>query len=143
MTRLPGTMYLIDTSAAARMVKHDSVLETIEALIDDGVAATCLTLDLEAGFSARPGDVEHVLVTRAASLVQLPITADVEARARRTMSLLARRGLHRSAGVFDVMTAAVAEHHRAIVLHYDADFEHIASVTGQQQRWVAPRGSVD
>jgi hypothetical protein len=39
-----------------------------------------------------------------------------------------------------LLTAAVAEHHAAIVLHYDADFEHIAAVTGQEQRWVVPRG---
>jgi predicted nucleic acid-binding protein len=36
----------------------------------------------------------------------------------------------------------VAEHHGAVVLHYDADFEHIAATTGQQQRWIVPRGTV-
>ena len=39
-------------------------------------------------------------------------------------------------------TAAVAEHHGAAILHYDADFEHIAAVTGQPQTWIAPRGSL-
>jgi hypothetical protein len=28
------------------------------------------------------------------------------------------------------------------VLHYDADFEHIAAVTGQPQAWIAPRGDL-
>jgi len=28
------------------------------------------------------------------------------------------------------------------VLHYDADFELIAEVTGQPVEWVVPRGSV-
>jgi hypothetical protein len=36
----------------------------------------------------------------------------------------------------------VAEHHGAVVLHYDADFEHIAATTGQPHAWVAPRGSL-
>jgi predicted nucleic acid-binding protein len=36
----------------------------------------------------------------------------------------------------------VAEHHGAVVLHYDADFEHIAAVTGQPHTWVAPRGGL-
>ncbi len=40
------------------------------------------------------------------------------------------------------LTAAIAEHHGAIVLHYDADFEHIAATTGQPHLWVVPRGSV-
>jgi hypothetical protein len=29
------------------------------------------------------------------------------------------------------------------VLHYDADFELIASITGQPTDWVVPRGSID
>jgi hypothetical protein len=37
----------------------------------------------------------------------------------------------------------VAELAGATVLHYDHDFEVIASVTGQAQEWVVPRGSVD
>jgi hypothetical protein len=56
---------------------------------------------------------------------------------------MAERGLHRAAGAMDLLTAAIAEQHRATMLHYDADFEHIASVTGQQHRWVVPRGSID
>jgi predicted nucleic acid-binding protein len=42
-----------------------------------------------------------------------------------------------------LITAAVAEYHDAIVLHYDADFEQISAATGQAQVWVAPRGSLD
>lgn len=29
-----------------------------------------------------------------------------------------------------------------VVLHYDADFERIAAVTGQPNEWVVPRGTV-
>jgi hypothetical protein len=29
------------------------------------------------------------------------------------------------------------------VLHYDGDFDLIASVTGQQCEWLAPAGSID
>jgi predicted nucleic acid-binding protein len=56
--------------------------------------------------------------------------------------MLARRSQHRAAGVVDLLTAAIAEHHAAVMLHYDSDFEHIAAVTGQEQRWVVPRGTV-
>jgi hypothetical protein len=41
----------------------------------------------------------------------------------------------------DLLTAAAAEHYRASVLHYDADFDHIAAVTGQTVDWIVPRGS--
>lgn len=143
MTALPGTLYLIDTSAAARMAAYPLVRAMIESLIDDGVAATCITVDLEAGYSARdPAAVARTMKLRAEYMHVLPMTEPVADRARAVQVLLATRGLHRAAGAFDLLTAAVAEHHRATVLHYDADFEHIASVTGQQHRWVAPRGSL-
>jgi predicted nucleic acid-binding protein len=38
--------------------------------------------------------------------------------------------------------AAVAERHGLTVLHYDADFDHVALVTGQGVQWIVPRGSV-
>lgn len=55
--------------------------------------------------------------------------------------MLARRSRHRAAGVVDLRTAAIAEQYAATVLHHDTDFDHIAAVTGQQVRWVVPRGS--
>jgi len=140
---MPGTLYLIDTSAAARMSVNLHVRALVEGLIDDRVGATCITLDLEAGYSARPNEVAHVLKSRAEHLVRLDITEQAAERAREVQILMASRGLHRAAGAFDLLTAAIAEQHRATVLHYDADFEHIASVTGQQQRWVAPRGTIN
>ncbi len=41
------------------------------------------------------------------------------------------------------MVAAAAERAELTVLHYDADFDLIATVTGQEMEWVTPRGSVD
>jgi hypothetical protein len=36
----------------------------------------------------------------------------------------------------------VAEHHGAVILHYDADFDHIAATTGQPHTWIVPRGTL-
>jgi predicted nucleic acid-binding protein len=38
--------------------------------------------------------------------------------------------------------AACAERADLAVLHYDADFERIAELTGQAEQWVVPRGTV-
>jgi hypothetical protein len=38
---------------------------------------------------------------------------------------------------------AAAEARNLSVLHYDADFDRIAAVTGQPCRWVVPAGFVD
>jgi predicted nucleic acid-binding protein len=142
VTLLPGTRYLIDTSALAR-TRHPDVAEFVRELIDDGVACTCATVDLEVGYSARnPDHLKRIRVGRAELFITLPLTQQTAVRAAAVQQLLAERGLHRAAGAMDLLTAAVAEEHRAVLLHYDADFEHIAAVTGQRQQWIVARGSL-
>jgi predicted nucleic acid-binding protein len=43
----------------------------------------------------------------------------------------------------DLLIAAVAEAASLTVLHSDADFDHIAAVTGQPTQWIVERGSID
>ncbi len=43
----------------------------------------------------------------------------------------------------DLLIAAAGEENGLVVLHYDADFDRIASVSGQSCEWVVPSGSVD
>ena len=138
----PGQLYLIDTSAQARF-QHPAVNKVIAGLLVDRAAATCITVDLEAGYSGRDLAEVRVIAERRKSLyVVLPITEGIADRARDVQVRMAARGHHRAAGMIDLITAAVAEQHGAVILHYDADFEHIASVTGQAQAWIAPRGSL-
>ena len=116
----------------------------IAGLIVDRAAATCLTLDLRAGYSGRnQADLKAIAARRKSQYIALPITELVAQRARDVQLRMAARGKHRSAQALNVITAAVAEQHGAVILHYDADFEHIAAVTGQPHLWVAPRGSLD
>jgi predicted nucleic acid-binding protein len=139
----PGQLYLIDTSAHARS-DHPSVRTVIAGLIADRVAASCVPVDLEAGYSGRDlGDVSAIAERRRSLYVNLPINETIAERAREVQVRMAARGHHRAAGVIDLLTAAVAEHHGAVVLHYDADFEHIAVSTGQPHAWIVQRGSID
>lgn len=138
-----GKLYLVDTSAQARS-GHPAVRTVIAGLIVDRAAATCVTVDLEAGYSGRDlEDVQNVAARRKSLYTVLPITEAIAERAREVQVRMAARGHHRAAGVVDLLTAAVAEQHDAVILHYDADFEHIAATTGQPHLWVAPRGSLD
>ena len=43
----------------------------------------------------------------------------------------------------DLLIAAIARRHGAVILHYDRDFDAIARVTGQPTEWLARRGSLD
>lgn len=138
----PGGLYLVDTSAFAR-IDRLPVREVIAALVADQAAATCVTVDLEAGYSGRnEDDVRSIAQRRSTQYRALPISEVIAQRARDVQVRMSGRGQHRAAGVVDLLTAAIAEHHGAILLHYDADFEHIAAVTGQPHVWVVPRGTV-
>jgi predicted nucleic acid-binding protein len=55
--------------------------------------------------------------------------------------MLAARG-QRGRKIPDLLIAAAAEELGVGVLHYDADFDLIASTTGQRCQWVVPAGSV-
>jgi hypothetical protein len=139
----PGRLYLVDTSALAR-ARQPRVARVLAGLIADRAAATCATVDLEAGYSGRGhADVLAIDRYRREAYVRLPLDEIAAERAREIQILMAGAGLHRAAGVVDLLTAAVAERHDAAVLHYDADFEHIGTVTGQAHVWVADRGSLD
>jgi predicted nucleic acid-binding protein len=56
--------------------------------------------------------------------------------------LLAERS-QRGRKIPDLLVAAAAEELDVAVLHYDADFDMIASITGQRCQWVVPAGTVE
>jgi predicted nucleic acid-binding protein len=56
--------------------------------------------------------------------------------------LLAEQG-HHWRPIPDLIIAAAAEVHGLRLLHYDKDFDTIASVTDQHTEWVVERGSVE
>ncbi len=63
-------------------------------------------------------------------------------RALEVQGLLAERSQHRAVPLPDLIIAACAETAGLAVLHYDADFDRIAKLTGQRMQWIVPRGSV-
>lgn len=142
MSPIPAGLYLADTSAIAR-VHHNAVRAELTRLGKAGLLATCIVVDLEVLYSARnPAEYARTAALRVAGFVDLPPTPEIASRAREIQAMLATSSQHRAAGGADILTAAIAEHYGAIVVHYDADFEHIAAVSGQQTRWVVPRGTV-
>ena len=133
--------YLVDKSALVRM-PSPSVRERLAPVIESGEAATCSIIDLEVLFSARDaGEHQRIRERREMAYTRVPLTEGVFRRAVEIQGDLARRGWHRLP-IPDLIVAAAAETAGLTVLHYDADFDRIAEVTGQPVEWVAPRGSV-
>lgn len=135
-----NALCLVDKSALAR-AHHPSIRAILKRLAYRGLLATCSIIDLEVGFSAK-GAAEHkTLISQRRGLLSCPIGQSTLDRALDIQSLLAARGQHR-VSLPDLIIAACAEEHDAVVVHYDKDFDAIAQVTGQEVSWIAPRGSL-
>jgi predicted nucleic acid-binding protein len=55
---------------------------------------------------------------------------------------LARAGLS-GRKLPDLLIAAVAIDAGLTLIHYDADFDHIATVSELDHQWIVPRGTID
>lgn len=135
--------FLVDTSAFARM-RHSEVASEIAPLIEAGLVATCAAFDAEALYSARnPVEYEQVRADRRALFEYLPTNDEHWHSAFAVQRELARSGRHRAVGIHDLLASVLAVEHRLVLLHYDADFDTVASVVDLNHRWVAPRGTLD
>ena len=129
--------YLGDTSALARR-SQPAVGSRLDPLIEAGLVARCTPTDLEAGFSSAHRSM------RAARSGWPFVAMDQRAldRAVDVQDALAEHSQQRGAKIADLLIAAAAEAADLVVLHYDHDFDLIASVTGQPTEWILPAGVV-
>lgn len=134
--------FLADKSALTRRDTRPEVRKVLEPLLLSGDVATCGIVDLELLYSSTSPIVYTALAAALRGMPRVTVEeADVE-RALEVQAMLARRSQHRAVSLPDLLVAACAEKAELTVLHYDADYERIAKLTGQQVRWIVPRGSV-
>lgn len=133
-------MFLLDTSVLTRLGALP-ILRRIEELDSEGLARTTMT-DLEIGYSARNADEWDRLLVALEAFRRINVEEHHFDRAKQVQRELAAQGL-KGRKVPDLLIAAVAEAASLTVLHYDADFDHIATVTGQSTQWIVERGSID
>jgi predicted nucleic acid-binding protein len=133
--------HLVDTSVLTRL-RHSAVHAALESLATGGRVARAGISDLEIGFSARNLREWTQLAVALAAFPLIETDATHLRRARQVQRLLASRGL-RGRKIPDLLVAAAAEESGLAVLHYHADFDVIARVTGQPCEWVVPAGTID
>ncbi|WP_420625051.1 PIN domain nuclease [Candidatus Poriferisodalis sp.] len=134
--------HLADTSAFARL-RQPHVRAAAAPLIASGRVALCAPVIYELGFSARNA-ADHDEIMNRIDAFELAQTTDGDfGRALDIQRRLVRRGHHRAVSLVDALAAAVAENCGLIVLHYDADFDLIADITGQPTEWIVERGTAD
>jgi hypothetical protein len=132
--------HVVDTSVLTRL-RFGPVREAIEARANAGELARASISDLEVGYSAR-GAAEWDRLMDALEIFQLiETTVEHVRRAKQVQRMLAPK--HQRGKIPDLFIAATAEAHDLPVLHDDADFDRISTVTGQRCEWIVPAGSVD
>ena len=137
MTRI---RYLTDTSVFARLTKP-AVVAAFAPLAARRQVALSRPVVSDLGYAAQsPHD--HREVAERLTSFQLVLTTDADhQRALEVQAQLAARSNHRALSLVGALVAAT-EARDLTVLHYDADFELVAEVTGQDHQWVAPRRTV-
>ncbi len=103
--------------------------------------ATYTIIDLEMLYSARNAADHAMAASERFRLPSVDVDRSVTDRALAIQALLAQRGQHRLP-IPDLLIVTAAEVNGLVVLHYDAGFDRIADLTGQQTEWIVPKCSV-
>jgi predicted nucleic acid-binding protein len=137
---------LLDNSAWSRIV--DGALDeeraaTVAEWIDQRHLATTLPFLLEAGYSAQSAADHQTKLSQLDVLPRVHISQEVERLALQAQHELALVGHHRLPPI-DLIVAACAHQAEAGVLHYDRDYDVIATRTGLrfESEWLAPPGTL-
>ncbi len=124
-----ASWYLIDSSLWIQVLRRSPVraryIDRIDALLANGQAATSGPVRVELLRGAR-GDADfRTLDTMLSGLAVLPVTEAACSLAGRIGFGMRRQGV--TAPAIDLLIAAVAIQHDAVLLHRDADFTTIAA----------------
>ena len=135
-------IYLADTSVYVLQARHAAVRDRFARLLTEGRLAACQMTVLE--YLNNAPDPRGYEILRGALMTQrwIEVTSAAMDRALKVHGELARQSQHRHFRLPDLIIAATAELAGASVLHYDADYDRIAKITGQPVEWVVQKGSL-
>jgi predicted nucleic acid-binding protein len=128
VSALPDGLLLADKSAWERASDPRARDRWADALLL-GRIVTTLPVRYGLLFSARDAAAFQALEQRLAALRDLPVTAPVQRAAMTAMRELAELSpLHHRIPLPDLLIAAVAQEHSAVVVHEDRRFERLQRV---------------
>ena len=139
---MAGTVYLADTSAYVLQGRHAQVRTRFAALLTEGRLAACQMTALEYLNNAASPESYELLWAALHGHRWMDVSTAAMQRAMDVHRMLAAASQHRHFRLPDLTIAATAEQYGATVLHYDADYDRIAAVTGQPVEWIAAKGSL-
>jgi predicted nucleic acid-binding protein len=133
---------LLDTSVLTRF-RRPEVAREVDDAFERGRLFTCAMVRLEVLRGAQSRALWRSTSEQLDAMPDVQITEQTWQRALTVQSLLVPSSHHTAVKIADLVIAATAELVGLPVIHYDRDFDLIAEVSGQDCRWVVPRGSID
>jgi predicted nucleic acid-binding protein len=82
------------------------------------------------------------VAARLDAFESVPMTTGLWPRARQLQLSLAANGDHRRVPPVDLLIGGAAEAAGVPIVHYDRDYERIAGVSGLEQQWLLPDGTL-
>jgi predicted nucleic acid-binding protein len=139
---MAAQIYLADTSVYVLQGHHPQVRRRFETLLAEGRLAACQLTSLEYLNNAPDPRGYERLWDALHGHRWIDVSTQAMNQALATHRALAKTSQHRHFRLPDLIIAATAELNGATVLHYDADYDRIAAVTGQPTEWIAVKGSL-
>lgn len=136
--------HLVDSTvwSKVRTKSRPDLAEWFNKAVQADLVATCEPIVFELLRSARNSAAFASQADLLALLPTVPTGEGQFRRARQVQTALGGVGQHRGVPPIDLLIAASAESAGLPLLHYDHDYELIASVSGQQCLWLSPPGSL-
>ncbi len=135
---------LVDTGVWSwvRDRRFPSLADWFDAAVAAGNVMICDQIVLELVRAAPNPDAARRVENSLMAFELIEMSHEVFNVARRVQMGLAADGTHRQIPTPDLLIAATAEIAAVPLIHHDADYPVIASVTGLDERWFVPRGSL-
>lgn len=112
------------------------------AAVEAGLVLVCDLVVLELTRLAPNEARAREVADRLAAFESIPMPAELWVRARETQLALAASGDHRRVPSADLLLGGAAEESDVTLVHYDRDYERIASATGLRHQWLVPDGAL-
>lgn len=136
--------HVVDSTvwSKVRTKARPDLAEWFNTAVQADLVVTCEPVVLELLRSARNSAAFASQADLLAVLPAVPTGQTQIRRARQVQAGLAGAGQHRGVPPIDLLIAASAETAGLPLLHYDHDYDLIASVSGQRCLWLSSPGSL-
>ena len=112
------------------------------AAVEAGLVLVCDLVILELTRLAPNEGRAREIADRLSVFEAIPMSNALWSQARRTQLALAANGDHRRVPPADLLLASAAEEAGVALVHYDRDYQRIATASALRHQWLAPDGAL-